>query len=56
MRVGDAEEFKRLATHNLELFNKLHDEQGVNTIITSCAGCYRAIKKDYILSATTTTK
>ncbi|MCF8034582.1 MAG: (Fe-S)-binding protein [Desulfarculaceae bacterium] len=50
MRVGDAEEFKRLATHNLELFKKLHDEQGVNTIITSCAGCYRAIKKDYILS------
>lgn len=51
MRLGDAEEFKRLATQNLELFNKLHKEQGVDTIVTSCAGCYRAIKKDYILSS-----
>lgn len=50
MRLGDAEEFKRLATHNLELFQKLHTEQGVDTIITSCAGCYRAMKKDYVLS------
>ena len=23
----------------------------MNTIVTSCAGCYRAIKKDYILSS-----
>jgi len=51
MRVGDAEEFKRVATQNLEMFRKLHEERGVNRIITSCAGCYRAIKKDYILSA-----
>lgn len=49
MRLGDAEEFKRLATQNLELFKQLHDQQGVETIVTSCAGCYRAIKKDYIL-------
>ena len=34
----------------LEIFKKLHEEQGVNTIITSCAGCYRAIKKDYRLA------
>ncbi len=51
MRVGDAEEFKRVATHNLETFKKLHEERGVNTIVSSCAGCYRAIKKDYILSS-----
>jgi Fe-S oxidoreductase len=51
MRVGDAEEFKRVATANLESFKKLHDEKGVKTIVTSCAGCFRAIKKDYILSS-----
>jgi len=34
----------------METFKKLHEEQGVNTIITSCAGCYRAIKKDYSLA------
>ena len=50
MRIGDAEEFKRVAEANLESFHKLHEEKGVNTIVTSCAGCYRAIKKDYILA------
>ena len=51
MRVGDAEEFKRVATNNLETFQKLHEEKGVKTIVSSCAGCFRAIKKDYILSS-----
>jgi heterodisulfide reductase subunit D len=51
MRVGDANEFKRVATSNLETFNKLHKEKGVKTIVTSCAGCFRAIKKDYILAS-----
>ncbi len=51
MRVGDAEEFKRVATLNLETFKKLRDEKGVKRIITSCAGCFRAIKKDYVLSS-----
>ena len=50
MRIGDAEEFKRVAELNLEKFKWLHENRGVNTIVTSCAGCYRAIKKDYILS------
>ena len=50
MRLGDADEFIRVAEQNLEIFKKLHEEQGVNTIVTSCAGCYRAIKKDYKLS------
>lgn len=51
MRVGDAQEFKRVATDNLETFARLHQERGVQTIVTSCAGCYRAIKKDYVLSS-----
>ena len=51
MRIGDAEEFKRVALTNLETFHQLHEEKGVNTIVTSCAGCYRAIKKDYILAS-----
>jgi len=50
MRLGDVEEFVRVAETNLELFKKLHEERGVNTIVTSCAGCYRAIKKDYRLA------
>jgi Fe-S oxidoreductase len=51
MRVGDAEEFKRVATDNLETFRRLKEEKGVKRIVTSCAGCYRAIKKDYTLAA-----
>jgi Fe-S oxidoreductase len=51
MRIGDAGEFKRLAEGNLELFKRLKEERGVRTIVTSCAGCYRAIKKDYSLSS-----
>ena len=51
MRVGDAEEFKRVATENLKTFQRLHKEKGVDKIVTSCAGCYRAIKKDYVLSS-----
>ena len=39
------------AEANLEMFHRLHEEKGVNTIVSSCAGCYRAIKKDYILAA-----
>ncbi|MBW1731077.1 MAG: (Fe-S)-binding protein [Deltaproteobacteria bacterium] len=51
MRIGEADEFKRVAEANLKTFRKLHEEKGVNTIVTSCAGCYRAIKKDYTLSS-----
>ena len=51
MRIGDAEEFKRVAESNLQTFRRLHEERGVNTIVTSCAGCYRAIKKDYVLAS-----
>jgi Fe-S oxidoreductase len=50
MRLGDVDEFKRVAETNMKIFKDLHDNHGVQTIITSCAGCYRAIKKDYSLS------
>lgn len=50
MRLGDAEEFKRVAETNMKIFKDLHDNHGVETIVTSCAGCFRAIKKDYSLS------
>ncbi len=49
MRIGHDDQFKRVAEYNLQTFKKLHEERGVNTIVTSCAGCYRAIKKDYRL-------
>jgi len=51
MRIGDASEFKRVAEENLHTFQRLHKEGGVKTIVTSCAGCYRAIKKDYSLAS-----
>lgn len=50
MRLGDVEAFQRIAESNLETFKKLHDEKGMKTIVTSCAGCYRAIMKDYSLA------
>ncbi len=50
MRLGDAEEFKRVAETNMITFKDLHDNHGVETIVTSCAGCFRAFKKDYSLS------
>jgi len=50
MRLGDVTEFERVAETNLKTFKDLHDNHGVKTIITSCAGCYRAIKKDYSMS------
>ncbi len=50
MRLGDAEAFKRVAEANLTTFKRLHEKQGMETIITACAGCYRAILKDYSLA------
>lgn len=44
MRTGDHNAFNSVANKNYELFKK----SGVKTIITSCAGCYRTLKKDYI--------
>ncbi len=42
-RTGDMKAFNSVAVKNYELFKK----SGVNTIITSCAGCYRTLKVDY---------
>jgi Fe-S oxidoreductase len=43
MRTGDRKAFNSVATKNYEMFKK----GGFKTIITSCAGCYRTLKKDY---------
>ncbi|MFX1346528.1 MAG: (Fe-S)-binding protein, partial [Promethearchaeota archaeon] len=43
MRTGDRKAFNTVATKNYELFKK----SGVKTIVTSCAGCYRTLKRDY---------
>jgi len=51
LRIGDAGEFRRVAELNLETFRRLREERGVQTIVTSCAGCFRAIKRDYSLSS-----
>ena len=50
MRLGDAEAFKRVAEVNLQTFKNLRETRGVETIVTACAGCYRAILKDYSLA------
>ncbi len=43
MRTGDRKAFKEIVDKNLALFEK----SGIKTIVTSCAGCYRTLKKDY---------
>ncbi|MBD3227851.1 MAG: (Fe-S)-binding protein [Candidatus Lokiarchaeota archaeon] len=42
-RVGDVKLALRLAKHNIEEIEKT----GAKKVIFSCAGCYRAFKKDY---------
>ncbi len=42
-RIGQYDQFERLAKANIEKFNSL----GVKTIVTSCAGCYSALKELY---------
>lgn len=43
-RVGDSE-FEAVATKTLELYNSM----GVETVVTSCSGCYKTFKDDYPL-------
>lgn len=43
MRTGNREAFDYIAEKNVNLFR----ERGIKKIITSCAGCYRTLKKDY---------
>jgi len=42
LRVGDRE-YERLARENIDLFNSL----GIQTLVTSCSGCYKTISQDY---------
>ncbi|MDZ7695526.1 MAG: (Fe-S)-binding protein [Deltaproteobacteria bacterium] len=42
LRMGDPE-FQRIAADNIEMFH----EAGFQTLITSCAGCFKTIKEDY---------
>ena len=41
-RMGDPE-FERIANDNIEMFKNL----GIETLVTSCAGCFNTIKHDY---------
>ena len=43
MRSGDLEAFEYVAEKNAQLFK----EKGIKKIVTSCAGCFRTLKKDY---------
>ena len=43
-RVGDIE-FENVARKTLDLYNSL----GVETVVTSCSGCYKTFKEDYPL-------
>ncbi|OGL55661.1 MAG: hypothetical protein A3C43_00720 [Candidatus Schekmanbacteria bacterium RIFCSPHIGHO2_02_FULL_38_11] len=45
-RVGDPE-FENVARKTLDLYNSL----GVETVVTSCSGCFKTFKKDYPLLA-----
>jgi len=42
LRMGDAE-FERVANDNITIFNKLN----IETLISSCSGCFKTIKEDY---------
>jgi len=44
LRMGERE-FERIANENIKTFNQL----GIDTLITSCAGCFKTIKQDYPL-------
>lgn len=43
IRVGERDLARSLAEHNIRTFNNL----GVETIVTSCAGCYKTLTQDY---------
>ncbi|HHN81852.1 MAG TPA: (Fe-S)-binding protein [Methanomicrobia archaeon] len=46
-RMGVENEFQRVAKKSLETFKDMHENHGVNTIVTACAGCFRCFNKDY---------
>ena len=44
LRTGDKKAFQKVAEENVKLFQ----DRGITKIVTSCAGCYRTLKKDYV--------
>jgi heterodisulfide reductase subunit D len=42
LRMGDSE-FERITADNIKLLNDL----GIETLVTSCSGCFKTIKEDY---------
>jgi Fe-S oxidoreductase len=42
-RIGAVKEFEKIKKKNIALFK----ESGAETIVTTCAGCYRTLKNDY---------
>jgi heterodisulfide reductase subunit D len=42
LRMGDPE-YERIAADNIKLLNGL----GIDTLVTSCSGCFKTIKEDY---------
>lgn len=43
LRIGNIETAKQIMEHNAKVIRSL----GADTVVTSCAGCYRTIKQDY---------
>ncbi|MEE9151912.1 MAG: heterodisulfide reductase-related iron-sulfur binding cluster [Thermoplasmata archaeon] len=43
LRTGNVELARKIAEHNIQAFKKA----GTTQVLTSCAGCYRTLKKDY---------
>ena len=43
LRSGNIEVAKQMIEHNVKAIK----EVGADTVLTSCAGCYRTIKQDY---------
>lgn len=44
-RLGDISEFEKIKKKNMDLFK----ESNAQTIVTTCAGCYKTLKNDYHL-------
>lgn len=47
LQIGDTNLARDLAEKNIKIFQKALDD-GINKVITSCPGCFRALKKDVL--------
>ncbi len=43
LRTGQVNSCEEISKHNIDVVKKI----GAKTVVTSCAGCYRTLKKDY---------